>query len=41
MRGSLSVQHDSEWQHLIEASFRRAGFPPRKGERKQIVVEAI
>lgn len=33
--------HDSEWQHLIEAYFRRAGSPPRKGERTKIVVEAI
>ncbi|ELH4832343.1 KAP family NTPase [Vibrio harveyi] len=33
--------HDSEWQHLIEAYFRRGGFPPRKGARTKIVAEAI
>ncbi|OED75935.1 hypothetical protein A141_22170 [Vibrio crassostreae ZF-91] len=33
--------HDSEWQHLIEAYFRVADFPPRKGARTKIVVEAV
>jgi len=34
-------QHEAEWDELIRCYFRQGGFPPEKGQRSRIVVEAI
>jgi hypothetical protein len=34
-------QHEAEWDELIRCYFRPGGFPPEKGQRSRVVVEAI
>jgi hypothetical protein len=34
-------QHEAEWDELIRCYFRPGGFPPRKGQRSEIVIKAI